>query len=259
GDPGRLPRGRARRGAPQPHPRVQEPGAARARRALPARLPAGLRGRALGGAGRPGLRLSRGLHGLPVRVRLPAGGGVRRRVHRLRRRGGLRVRLHPAPAARRAAPGGAHRGLRAGGTRPVRAHGDRRLPRGAPGRHAGRGRSRAARRPRDARAARQRRGDALRHRPVHAGAHDAGGAPRADPRLPDPLHGARLRPARPPRGLDRHGRGREPRHPPARGGPGPARGPAGRDPRGARRRPRGRGRTRRLRPARPAGGRAGGV
>ena len=70
----------------------------------------------------PGLRLPVGLHGLPVRLRLPAVGGLRRRLHRLRDRGRLRVGLRPAPAARRPAARGDHRRLRAGGHRALPAH-----------------------------------------------------------------------------------------------------------------------------------------
>ena len=52
----------------------------------------------------PGLRLPIGLHGVPVRLRVPAVGGVRRRVHGLRDRGRLRERLQPAAHARGAEP-----------------------------------------------------------------------------------------------------------------------------------------------------------
>ena len=73
-----------------------------------------LRGRAVGGARRAGLRLPRQLHGVPVRVRVPAVGCVRRRVHGLRHRGGLRVGLRAADAAGVAAPVGHAARLRGG-------------------------------------------------------------------------------------------------------------------------------------------------
>ena len=52
----------------------------------------------------PGLRLPERLHGLRVRLRDPAGVGLRRRLHRLRDRPRLRDRLRPPADARRAEP-----------------------------------------------------------------------------------------------------------------------------------------------------------
>ena len=100
-----------RRGRPaaQPDPRVQEPGAAHPVDRLPAAVPGRLRGRPVERRQRPGLRLPVGLHGVPVRLRLPAVGGLRRRLHRLRHRRRLRDGLRAAAAARRAAARGHHR------------------------------------------------------------------------------------------------------------------------------------------------------
>ena len=65
------------------------------------------------GRRRAGLRLPVGLHGLPVRVRAAAGVRVRRRLHRLRDRLGLRERLRAADDAGRAEPARDPRRLRA--------------------------------------------------------------------------------------------------------------------------------------------------
>ena len=73
---------------------------------LPALLLHRVRGRALAGRQRAGLRLPAGLHGVPVLLRPGPVGGVRRRLHRLRDRAGLRVRLRPPSAARSAQPDG---------------------------------------------------------------------------------------------------------------------------------------------------------
>ena len=65
---------------------LDEPAAAAAVADLPAVLLRRLRGRAVVGRQRAGVRLPVGLHGVPVRVRAAAGVGVRRRLHRLRDR-----------------------------------------------------------------------------------------------------------------------------------------------------------------------------
>ena len=146
----------------------------------------------------PGLRLPVGLHGLPVRLRVPAGGRLRRGVHRLLGRGRLRVGLRAAPAAR--PPRAARASSRATRSRPSA----RFLLTGTVvtvaallAGHAGRRQPGTARRAGVARAAGQPHRDALGHR--HGAAlPDAAGRPGdADPRLPDPLHGAGLRAAAP--------------------------------------------------------------
>ena len=73
----------------------------------------------LGDPARPGLRLPRRLHGVPVRLRAAPVGGVRRRLHRLRDRARLRERLRPQADARRAAPQRDRAGLRDRRARPL--------------------------------------------------------------------------------------------------------------------------------------------
>ena len=75
---------RGRRLAPDPQLHAQ-PGLPAAVDHLPAVLLHRVRGRALERRQRPGLRLPVRLHGVPVRLRAAAVGGVRRRLHRLRR------------------------------------------------------------------------------------------------------------------------------------------------------------------------------
>ena len=71
---------------------------------LPAVLLRRVRGRPVERRRRAGVRLPVGLHGVPVRVRAAAGVGVRRRVHRVRDRLGLRERLLAAADAGGAEP-----------------------------------------------------------------------------------------------------------------------------------------------------------
>src|SRR5690606_21868319 len=85
--------GRARRRLADDAQRADDAVAALAVAALPALLLHGVRGRALGASERARLRLPLRVHGLPVRVRAAAVGGVRRRVHRVLDRPRLRGRL----------------------------------------------------------------------------------------------------------------------------------------------------------------------
>ena len=77
----------------------RQPGDHRALGDLPAVLPGGLRGRALAHQRCAELRLQAGLHVLPVHLRLPSVGRLRRRLHGLRRRARLPVGLRAQAAA----------------------------------------------------------------------------------------------------------------------------------------------------------------
>ena len=161
----------------------------------------------------PGLRLPGRLHGVPVRLRPPPVGGVRRRLQRLRDRPRLRERLRPAAAARGAAADGDHRRLRAGRARALGGDG--------------------ARSSSSSRCIagmevlgdpvelfglvllgllRQRGGGAVGRRDRHALPHDPGRPADADAGLPDPLPRARLRAARPAHRLDPRRRLGQPGH-----------------------------------------------
>ena len=131
---------------------VHAPGGAPALAPLPALLLHGLRGRALAARRRAGLRLPGGLHGLPVRLRPPPVGRVRRRLHRVRDRPRLRERLRAQAPAGRAEPRRDRGRLRARRARPLDLH---RLVRHR--RRAARGHGRARRRARPLRALRARR------------------------------------------------------------------------------------------------------
>ena len=111
----RFVRRRGRRRLPLGQEDRHQPAAAAAVADLPAVLLRRLRGRAVERRRRAGLRLPVGLHGVPVRVRAAAGVGVRRRVHRVRDRVGLRERLLAAADAGGAEPARHPRRLRARG------------------------------------------------------------------------------------------------------------------------------------------------
>ena len=103
---------------------------------VPALLPARVRRRALAAEERAGIRLSHRLHVVPVRLRAAPVGCVRRRLHRLRDRARLRVRLHQAAPARRPAPQRDHRWLRDRRLRTLGSDGDVRDGGGVHRRHA---------------------------------------------------------------------------------------------------------------------------
>src|SRR6266511_4120471 len=187
--------------------------------ALPALLLHRLRRRALAGGQYSGLRFPLRLHRLPVRLRAAPVGGLRRRLHRVRNRPGLRGRLR-APAPRSgAAPERDCRRLRARGARPLDGHGDDPHLRCPARAHADRRRRRRPLRPLRARAARERRRDALGDGGGDAAADDAGRAGDAAAGLPDPLLRAGLRAARPAPELDPRDRHRQPGHGVPRGRP----------------------------------------
>ena len=115
--------------------RVHEPVDPRALAALPALLLHGVRRRSLARLRRARVRLPRGLHGLPVRVRLSPVRRLRRDLQRLRDRAGLRERLRAPAPPRGAAAHGDHRRLRArrprhAGRRPRRSSSPSRSSRG---------------------------------------------------------------------------------------------------------------------------------
>ena len=114
-----LGRGRRRRVALDQEGR-DEPAAAAAVADLPAVLLRRVRGRSVERRRRAGVRLPVGLHGVPVRVRAAAGVGLRRRVHGVRDRLGLRERLLPADDAGGAEPARHPVRLRAVGDGPGR-------------------------------------------------------------------------------------------------------------------------------------------
>ena len=87
---------------------------------LPAVLLHRVRGRPIERRQRAGIRLPVRLHGVPVRLRAPAGGSVRRRVHRLLDRGRLRVGLRAPAAAGGAQPARDPRRLHDRGARRAR-------------------------------------------------------------------------------------------------------------------------------------------
>ena len=83
-----------------------------------------LRRRPVAGAEHARLRLPERLHGVPVRLRAAPVGRVRRRLHGLRRRAGLRGRLRAPAAARRAEPDRDRARLQPGGDPALVHHGD---------------------------------------------------------------------------------------------------------------------------------------
>ena len=90
---------------------ARQPGDPRAVDHLSAVLPGRVRGWPVADRRHPELPLPTRLHGVPVRLRVPAVSGVRGRLHRLCRRSRLRLRLRPAADAERAAPQRDHRRL----------------------------------------------------------------------------------------------------------------------------------------------------